>query len=119
MSQVNFTAYEELVALVDSNQGVVTCAMGSLRDAHGAGKLGVTVVANISDELAKRGLSHFPVGLPVKQWETARIYRAGSAVGKIINAVLTMDDGSDDLLRRISGGSDAEKIKKIRELVCD
>lgn len=115
-----FKNYDELAQVIESRHGVMTCLMQELRDAHGAGKLGVNVVANISDALEHRGLGHFPDPLPVNQWEKARIYRRGTPVGDVIRAVLAVDDEkSDDVLRSIAGNTGNDIIKKIRELVCD
>jgi hypothetical protein len=114
-----FANYAELIELVDENDGIITCEMWQLRDAHGAGKLGVNVVANISEELAQRGLAHLPKELPQNQNEKARVYRRGSTVGKIIRAARVVDEGADDFLRKISTEDAADTLKKIRELVCD
>jgi hypothetical protein len=114
-----FRNYQALADLVDRNEGVITCDMGSLRDAHGAGKLGTTVVANISEELDGRGLGHIPPQLPVYQDEKVRIYKKSSSVGKIIDAVEHIDRKHDDYLRRLSKGDSEKTLKKIRELVCE
>ena len=118
--EIEFKTFKELSDLVDERQGVVTCKMEHLRDAAGAQKLGKHVVAGISDELAKRGLRHYPEDLPLVQWESARIYRVGSPTGKLIAAVLDIDDaGSNAEIRRMAGGDDAERIQRIRQIVCD
>ncbi|TRW94783.1 hypothetical protein FNJ84_18115 [Paracoccus sp. M683] len=118
--EIEFENFAELSELVDKWQGVVTCSMELLRDAAGAQKLGKHVVKGISDELAKRGLRHYPKDLPLVQWESARIYRVGTPAGKLIAAVLDIDDeDSNAEIRRMAGGDDAERIQRIREIVCD
>jgi len=115
-----FKTYDDLIEIIDAGQGVTTCLMQELRNAHGAGKLGVNVVANISEALDHRGLSHFPNPLPANQLDKARIFKRGTPVGEVIRAVLTVDDTkSDDVLRNIAGNTGNDIIKKIRELVCD
>ena len=116
---MDFDSYEELFAALGEASGVLTVQMGQLRDAHGAGKLGVNVVAGISEELASRGLAHYPARLPLNQWESARIYRNGSPVARLIKAVLTVDDESDAVLRTAVGNDSTETLRKIKELVCD
>jgi hypothetical protein len=112
--------YEELDETVKAQSDILTCDMGVLRDMHGAGKLGTHVVANISDELERRGLGHYPTELPVNQWEKVKIYRRGSQVGNFIRALGSFETKDDDLLRSLTGkNSPNEVLKKIRELVCD
>ena len=93
--------------------------MGTLRDIHGAGKLGIHVVRNISEELERHGLGHFPEELPQEQWKRARIYKLGTAVAKVIRAATSTDEKSDAVLRNIGGGEANDILKKVRELVCD
>ena len=48
---------------VEKNGNVCTLTMDILRNAHGAGKLGVNVRAEISQTLAGMGLGHIPQAL--------------------------------------------------------
>lgn len=98
---------------------VMTVDMGTLRDIHGAGKLGVHVVKNISEELELHGLGHYPEELPQDQWQNARIFRAGTPVAKVIRAVMSPDEKGDKILRDLGGGEASDVLKKIRELVCE
>lgn len=121
MPMITFSTYKQLATLVDECEGVVSCQMTSLKEAHGVGRLGPHVATNISEQLAKRGLAHYPEELPVSQGDTVRIYRVGTPVGDLIRAVLSLDpeDNSDERLRTLATGGHADKIKKIREIVCD
>ena len=110
--------FDELRQNVEQNGNVVTVTMGALRDAHGAGKLGVHVRAAISKELAGRGLGHYPDPLPEYQEQVARIYKLGSPVADIIDAVLEPTPSHDEELRQAVSGDAQEKINRIRELVC-
>lgn len=120
MATIEFDTYKELSRIVDQHEGIVTCQMWALRDTHGVGRLGPHVVASISEQLAKLGLAHYPEQLPLSQWEAVRIYRVGTPVGGIIKAVLSRDpdDGSDEKLRSIAGGAEAEQLQRIRDIVC-
>jgi hypothetical protein len=113
------TSYEELAEATAAEGGLLTLDMVKLRDIHGAGKLGVHVVQNISDRLDGLGLGHQPDVLPQQQWERVRIYSRGSPVGRVIEAAHTVDDKSDAILREIGKNDADELLKKIRELVCD
>lgn len=114
-----FKTFEELANMVDKNGGVVTVTMGQLRDAYGAGKLGVHIRNGISDRLRQRGLRHWPEELPIYQEQYARIYRDGSLVGKVISAaVRDLGEAADQILRDAAGGEDSANIQRIREIVC-
>lgn len=111
--------YDDLVQAVESNGDLQTTSMETLRDLHQAGRLGVHVVAGIQDKLASHGLGHFPEPLPNYQHETVRIYKQGSQVAKIVDAVLRPSETGDKVLREAANVDTAEKLQQIRELVCD
>jgi hypothetical protein len=113
-----FKTFEELASLVDRNRGVFTIMMEELRNAYGAGKLGVHIRTGMSDKLRSLGLDHLPEELPLFQEGKARIYRKGSPVGKLIEAVTRLSEDQDQILREAAGGDDTVVIQKIRELVC-
>ena len=81
--------------------------------------LGVNVVGNICDALDHRGLAHTPADLPLRQWESVRIYRRSSVIGKLIQAAVTISEESDKALSSATGTAETEIIKRIRELLCD
>jgi hypothetical protein len=111
--------YADLAEQTAARGGVLNVEMMKLRDIHGAGKLGVHVAQNISDRLNSLGMGHFPEVLPQQQWEQVRIYIRGSAVGKLIEAALTINSSSNRTLRDAANNEDSQVVKKIRELVCD
>jgi len=111
--------FEELASLVDRNGGVFTVTMGELRDAYGVRKLGVHIRSGISEKLKSLGLRHLPTDLPIYQEQLARIYRDGSAVGRLIAAaVYGIGEDADQVLRDAASGEDAVIVQKMRELVC-
>lgn len=114
----NFSSIEELAGIVDENQGVVTVSMQALRNAYGAERLGVHVRAGLSRALKQAGLGHLPRELPDSQNSWARIYRRGSAVNELIDAVHSIDHDSDQLLRERAANDAADTIQKIREMIC-
>lgn len=113
------STFDELDDLVEKGQGVTTVTMEELRNAHGAGKLGVHVRTAISEKLASRGLRHLPKELPIYQEQRARVYKAGTPVAKIIEAAVNdLGEQADQVLRDAAGGEAAEVVQKIREMVC-
>ena len=118
---MNFTSYEELAQAVDQNGGLVVADMGRLRDAHGAGKLGSMVVYAIHEQLESHGLGHAPAELPTFQNERAIVYRKGTPVGRVIDAVTRIGDRSETILKEAVGKNSQSNalLQKIRELVCD
>ena len=114
-----FTSFEELRALVEQNGNILSVSMFDLREAHGAGKLGVHVRREISEKLAGTGLGHFPAELPAYQEQDVRIYRRGTPVADLVDAVLSPSDFGDQQLREASGGEAADLLKKVRQMVCE
>jgi hypothetical protein len=93
--------------------------MHELRDAFGAGRLGVTVRASISKELSALGLGHVPTDLPDSQLEYVRLYKKGTSVAEIIESVLTATERQDAALREMAAGDSQRLLQKIKALVCD
>jgi hypothetical protein len=109
---------EELLEHVKLKGDVLTCTAGELRVAYGAERLGVNVRHAISSALKSHGLDHYPSMLPDRQDEPVRVYRQGSPVAELIEAVLVLDDPKADAKLRKAAKNDCEKVlKKIRELV--
>lgn len=108
----------EYEALLQQNQGVLTTTMGALRDAKGAGRLGVHIRKSISDELRGLGIGHYPSELPESHADAVRLYRLGSPVADLIDAVTQPSVQHDEELRVAAGGEDAKTLLRVRELVC-
>jgi len=117
--------YDELSTSVDQNGGLLVVPAAELRDAQRADRLGSRVRAAISRELAQRGLGTFPEEIPDRYHQTVRVYRRGTALGQIVEAVLNPSaEGDELLLSVVGGGSDGsgggkavETLEKIRELL--
>ncbi len=110
--------YDELRQKVADNSGVVTVNMGTLRDAHNAGKLGIHVRSNISKELRSRGLNHAPEELPANQHERVRLWLMGTPAGDLIEGVLKIDPNTDTKIREAAESDATDVLEKVRELVC-
>ena len=114
--------WQELKEGVENNNNILTITMEELRNASGAGKLGVKVVQNISKELSGIGLGHVPVDLPTAQNEQVRLYKRGTTVGDLIEIVLRPSDVNDrQIVERCNADHSncIEIIEKIRELVAE
>jgi len=118
-----FTAtWDEIKNNVESNGNVLTVTMEQLREAHGAGKLGVHVKSEISKALAGIGLGHVPQDLPAYQHEQVRLYKRGTDVGDWIEIVLSPGEQRDKkLIERfnVEHPDFATIVQKVRELVAE
>ena len=109
---------EDLRKAVEDSDGILTVSMRDVRDAYGVKKLGVHVRAGISKALRGQGLAHYPPELPEYQEESLRVYKQGTRVADLVNAVLTPSADTDEQLREWVGGEADDVLDKIRELVC-
>lgn len=114
-----FGTFEELRKAVEANGGLMVVTMYDLREAHGAAKLGVHVRREISGGLAAVGLGHFPHELPSYQEEKVRVFRRGTPIADLVDAVLSPSDFGDERLREAGGNQATEILKEIRQLVCE
>jgi hypothetical protein len=114
----SFSSMDQLLELVRSNGDVLTVSMDNVRDAYGAGRLGVHVRDGISKRLHGLGLGHYPPAIPESQFALVRVYRLGSSVADLIDAVLNPGVNHDDELRQTVAGESADLLRQLRELVC-
>lgn len=112
------TSLNDIKARVEANGNVDTLRMDEVRDAYGAGRLGVHVRANISKALQGMGLGHYPAVLPDSQYAHVRIYKLGSPVADLIDAVLNPGPDGDEHIRELAGGNANDLLAQVRELVC-
>lgn len=112
-------SYEELREAVNTNDGIFKVTMSDLKTIHGAGRLGVHVRDTISRELASHGIAHIPRILPANQVEPVRLYLLGTPVADVVSAVLDPSDRGDQTLRDIGTSEAQEKLRLVRELVCE
>jgi len=113
-----FSSLEELREQVEASGNVLTVPMLDVRDAYGAGRLGIHVRNNISKALQGLGLGHYPEVLPDSQVAQIRVYKLGSPAADFIDAVLNPSTDHDEAIREATGGETATVLEQIRELVC-
>jgi hypothetical protein len=113
-----FADLGELRAAVEENGAVLTVKVYEVRDAHGAQRLGRLVRERIGKELAGEGLGIYPRELPEWANEEVRVYRLGSPVADLIEAVERPSEAGDQVIRDAVGGDASGTLDQIRELVC-
>jgi len=114
--------WNEIKENVEKRDNVMTVTMDILRDAHGAGKLGVYVRQDIAKKLAGMGLGHVPQSLPNYQHDQVRLYKRGTPVGDLIELVLSPSEPNDTKLVeqfREDKVDYAAIVTQIREMVSD
>jgi hypothetical protein len=111
--------YDGLRKQVEAEAGLHTTTMETLRELHGAGRLGKHVRDAISGELAAHGMGHLPEELPAYQEMPVRVFRLGTAIADAVNAVMHPSAGGDQVLRQMGAAQGQDILKKIRELVCE
>lgn len=110
----------EIKSTVEGNGNVWTTTMDTLRDAFGAGRLGVNVCTQIAASLAGIGLGHVPRELPSYQHQPVRLYKRGTPVGDLIEKVLMPGQQNDEAIAELAGEQATDYgaiVQKIRELV--
>ncbi|GGN88769.1 hypothetical protein [Nocardia rhizosphaerihabitans] len=113
-----YETFDDFGADIDDAGGILLVDMGTLRDVHGVNKLGVHIRTAIKNELASRGIGTLPELLPTYQHESVRLYRLGSSIAGVIDAVLHPSATGDDNLRRTAGSDAQATLDAIRQLVC-
>lgn len=111
--------YDALRKQVEADGGLHTTTMEVLRELHGAGRLGKHVRDSISGALGAHGLGHLPKELPTYQDQQVRVFRLGTPIADVVNAVLLPSPSGDQVLRQLGGVKGQDILKKIRELVCE
>ena len=117
-AMTRFSSYDELSDLVTKSGNVLTVTMAELRDVNGSGRLGPYVVESISKALASRGIGHYPADLPQNQWESARLFRRGSAIADLYELLTNVNEDGDDKIREYTSDDAKERLSQVRKNVC-
>jgi hypothetical protein len=115
---MTYESPEALRQAVIDNGGVLTVRVGDVRDAFNFGRLGVHVRSEISKKLNGLGIAHFPADVPDWQERPLRLYRMGTPIADLIDAVIEPSPIHDDELKSAVSGGDADVVNQIRALVC-
>ncbi len=118
--------YEDGAALrreVEAHGDLLTVSMEDIRRAHGRfGKLGPHVQIKLAEWLANEGMAALPQDLKRFQQEEVRVYRAGTDMAAVIEAVLRPGERGDKKLREIVSAGEPtarSKLDEIRAIVED
>lgn len=118
-------SFEKIFEEVVENGGVATFYAQALREAQGAGRLTERINSDIKRSLAGHGLATVPrdpAHMPTYQWDVVRVYQVDSEVGRVIDAVLTLEDldpaqAADKRIVESVGGNATRLVQKIRDLL--
>lgn len=113
-----FETPEALRDAVMDNGGVLTVRVGEVRDAFKYGRLGVHVRSDISKRLNGLGIAHYPPEVPDWQERPIRLYRMGTPIADLIDAVLEPTPNHDEELKAAVSGGAADVLNQVRALVC-
>lgn len=121
--------FVEIKETLKKNGGVYTFRMEDLREAIGAGRLGVYVIDSITEKLKDEGLGHYPINLKDSnnQNDPVRLYLLGSQIAKLVDSVININiSSSDRYLREQVSSTIREELKQknsvldqIKLLVCE
>ncbi len=101
---------------LDEKGGTMSVSMRRLRNAFGAKKLGVVVRRDISSELARRGIAHYPESLPDSQNDWVRLFKVDSPAARLVNAVVRPGEDSDAYIQEVLSGEERKILERIKEL---
>ena len=109
-----------LRAAVEANGDLLAVTMEDIRRAHGKyGKLGPHVQTQLAKWLTNEGLGALPETLARYQHEEVRLYRLGTSMSDVIEAVLDPTERGDQELRKYvsSNGTAQSQLDEIRAIL--
>jgi hypothetical protein len=109
-----------LRAAVEAEDDLLVASMEDIRRAHGKyGKLGPHVQVQLAKWLKNEGLGSLPAGLARYQHEEVRLYRLGTAMADVIEAVLEPSEPGDRELRKYvsMNGAAQRQLDEIRAML--
>lgn len=114
--------FKEFAERVEDEGDLTTFTLGKLREALDYSKLGPRVLKAIDEALAGAGLGYFPRSVlentdSPRAADVLRVYRKGSTLGSIIDAVLFPSTAGDDTLRGAAEDDARATLEKIRTLL--
>ena len=104
---------------VTDNQDLLAVTMVELRDLVGWDRLTHAALRAIDDATKQTGLGYFPRPLPDSRHATVRLFRLGTPLGRLAEAVLDPTEHGDKLLRETSSGNAMDILDRIRVLACE
>lgn len=115
----DFDDLDGLLEAVEDQGNLAVCAMFQLRDACGWDRLTARIAEDIEVQLAQRALGVFPRPIPQSRRAEVRVYKKGTSLGNLVDAVLDPAEHRDDLLRASANRDSDDILRKVQRLVCD
>ncbi len=112
-------AKQEITDMLAENENMVTLSMEQVRDAWDYGRLGVHVRRQVSNDLRGMGIGHYPRKLPEYQHEPVRLYKLGTPVADLIDAVLHPSEDNDAALRQVIAEDAQQILNQVKAIVCE
>ena len=91
--------------------------MRQLRDAVGWDRLTARAIEEIENQLAGRGLGAFPQPLPDGRRAEVRVYKRGTQMAQIVEAVTEPSEHRDEILRQLANRDSDRILQEVRKLV--
>lgn len=89
----DFDSWNDIIAQLSNNNGVIVMTMEALRDIDGYGRLGANVRHNIARKLGSLGVGFLQKELPTEASSHVLLFRLGTPAAQVIEAVQTFDAG--------------------------
>lgn len=118
VDEVRDQRFAEIRSQVEASGNLIVLTAEQLRDAYGVRKLGVRVRAGIKQELFDEGLGHIPEEIPDDRRAEIRIYRLGTELADLVEAILRPNPKGDAKLRAFGSIDAILTLEKVRSLVC-
>lgn len=122
--QPEINNWHELLAAVESTDGVHRVTMETLRRLEGRQRVGKHILSSIEEKLKTLGIGHLPRELPNRQQQTVLLYRVGTPASALVQAVqdgLTNSPSSEayDFLRRLNTLPDPDDVVSKEEIATE
>jgi len=115
---------KDVAEAVQESGDLLVTSLGELREALDYNRLGVRVLQEIGRKLEGEGLGYFPEWVidensNPRYGDEVRVYKRGTPIGDIVDAVLRPSNAGDERLRQEAGGDASELLNRIRALVTE
>jgi len=119
-------SFDDILAEVEA-ETIKTYEMSVLRDAYGSSKLGSNIRVGIKNKLADNGLSFIGLSewngqfstedLPDAAWKQVRLYKNGTYIAKLINAVFELKENSAAADKSLAQFAEKSVEKKFEQVI--
>jgi len=118
ITEVELSTWNDIITALNSNHGVMTTTVETLRDLDGYGRLGSTVRTNLLRKLHSMGVDIIRKEIPADASATVVLFRQGTPAAQMIDVLRDAEAGSAnalteaaDTMRRINMMPDPDVVK--------